>query len=44
MTVDDIREVALPDVAASVSTTPRIGPIHGDQAIENAEPIANERG
>ena len=35
---------AVPEVAASVSTTPRMGPMQGDQAIENAEPMANDLG
>lgn len=35
---------AVPEVAASVSTAPRIGPMHGDHATANVVPMMNERG
>ncbi len=39
-----LERVAVPEAAASVSTAPRMGPMHGDQATANAVPIAKERG
>ena len=36
--------VAEREVAAGVRITPRVGPIHGDHAIANVEPIPNDRG